>query len=397
MRRFVVGLTLLSFAMLAPIPARAGDQEIAQQIVQKLKQHKEQGDFHGFSLDLKVEEGVVWLKGHVSDPQQEYLALDLARRVPGVVKVVDAIDVRGDETPVKPASTKTTAKPIDSPKPLRNSDAEAKPTVVARPIAQPATPIITDETIAESIINRLKQHKDSGKLRGFGVDVNVVDGDVWMKGHVASEEHRQLVLDVASHTRGVRQVINDLTVKTPQRPEPTKQAVVNAVAEKVQTASAKAPTPTPAPAPAMSVPPGYRLVPVQAVPVQQVNLQSVVGQAPQMQAVPVSQMPRPYAPATLVNHSSAQIGRHAGSDALANGRRLRRRSGSVRSSPDARLRLAQLRGSSELCGRDLPKAIRRTSLAIHRTVLSLSASAAGLAQVELQWDDGWWFLDFKSK
>ncbi|MCA9155174.1 MAG: BON domain-containing protein [Pirellulaceae bacterium] len=397
MRRFVVGLTLLSFAMLAPIPARAGDQEIAQQIVQKLKQHKEQGDFHGFSLDLKVEEGVVWLKGHVSDPQQEYLALDLARRVPGVVKVVDAIDVRGDETPVKPASTKTTAKPIDSPKPLRNSDAEAKPTVVARPIAQPATPIITDETIAESIINRLKQHKDSGKLRGFGVDVNVVDGDVWMKGHVASEEQRQLVLDVASHTRGVRQVINDLTVKTPQRPEPTKQAVVNAVAEKVQTASAKAPTPTPAPAPAMSVPPGYRLVPVQAVPVQQVNLQSVVGQAPQMQAVPVSQMPRPYAPATLVNHSSAQIGAtpvpmHSPT------------AGGYGVAP-ARFDHPQMPGYAwpsyaahpNYAAVTYPKQYGAQAWPYIGPFYPYPQVPLGWRKVELQWDDGWWFLDFKSK
>lgn len=93
MRRYVFRLAILSLAALAPTAVRADDQEIAQQIVQKLQAEKQAGTLKGFSIDLSVEEGTVWLSGRVTDPTQQAKALDIARRIPGVKQVVNDLTV----------------------------------------------------------------------------------------------------------------------------------------------------------------------------------------------------------------------------------------------------------------------------------------------------------------
>ncbi len=93
MRRYVFRLAILSLAALAPTAVRADDQEIAQQIVEKLQAEKQAGTLKGFSIDLSVEEGTVWLSGRVTNPDQQAKALDIARRIPGVKQVVNDLAV----------------------------------------------------------------------------------------------------------------------------------------------------------------------------------------------------------------------------------------------------------------------------------------------------------------
>ena len=93
MRRFFVTLALIAIA-LAPFGARANDRQIAEQIVRSLKQRKAAGELQGFNIDLQVDKGAVWLKGYVSEPEQERIALDIARRVEGVEKVFNQIELR---------------------------------------------------------------------------------------------------------------------------------------------------------------------------------------------------------------------------------------------------------------------------------------------------------------
>jgi hypothetical protein len=93
MRRYVFRLAILTLAALFPAVVRAGDQEIAQQIVQKLQAEKQAGELKGFSIDLSVEEGTVWLSGRVADADQQAKALDIARRIPGVKQVVNDLSV----------------------------------------------------------------------------------------------------------------------------------------------------------------------------------------------------------------------------------------------------------------------------------------------------------------
>jgi hypothetical protein len=93
MRRYVFRLAILGLAVLGPGVVRGDDQQIAQQIVQKLQAEKQAGTLQGFSIDLSVEEGTVWLSGRVSNEQQQAKALDIARRIPGVKQVVNDLTV----------------------------------------------------------------------------------------------------------------------------------------------------------------------------------------------------------------------------------------------------------------------------------------------------------------
>jgi hypothetical protein len=99
MRRYVFRLAILSLAVLGPTVARADDQQIAQQIVQKLQAEKQAGGLKGFSIDLSVEEGTVWLSGRVANADQQAKALDIARRIPGVKQVVNDLDVAAASSP----------------------------------------------------------------------------------------------------------------------------------------------------------------------------------------------------------------------------------------------------------------------------------------------------------
>ena len=78
MRRFVFPLTMLTLAALGPSAVRGDDQQIAEQIVQRLNEEKQAGNLKGFSIDLQVDEGTVWLSGRVANPEQQAKALDIA-------------------------------------------------------------------------------------------------------------------------------------------------------------------------------------------------------------------------------------------------------------------------------------------------------------------------------
>lgn len=92
MRRLVVGLAI-GFATLTPTWALANDQQIAQQIIQKLEQQKQAGQLKGFGIDLQVNDGTVFMNGRVNTPEQQQMALSIAQRTPGVKEVVNGLKV----------------------------------------------------------------------------------------------------------------------------------------------------------------------------------------------------------------------------------------------------------------------------------------------------------------
>jgi hypothetical protein len=95
----------LSLAVLGPSVVRGDDQQIAQQIVSKLQAEKKAGTLKGFSIDLQVDEGTVWLSGRVANPDQQAKALDIARRIPGVVQVVNDLQIAAPaKTAARPAA-----------------------------------------------------------------------------------------------------------------------------------------------------------------------------------------------------------------------------------------------------------------------------------------------------
>ena len=72
MRRLLVGLAIAGIAFLSPLAAIADDDQIAQQIFAKLKEHQRRGELlKGFDINLVVDRMVRWcLRVDVSDPAQ---------------------------------------------------------------------------------------------------------------------------------------------------------------------------------------------------------------------------------------------------------------------------------------------------------------------------------------
>ena len=93
--RFI--FTLAAITLIAPGFVLGNDDEIASKIVERLQDEKKTGNLKGFTIDLEVEQGTVWLSGKVANQEQQQKALEIARRTPGVKQVVNDLAVTGGE------------------------------------------------------------------------------------------------------------------------------------------------------------------------------------------------------------------------------------------------------------------------------------------------------------
>ena len=228
----------------------ANDRDVAQQIIQELRTHRDAGRLKGFKVDMKVEEGVVLFRGEVDNLAQRAIVVRAAEGINGVTNIVNQITIRNNEPAPEIIEKKsvTVAVPRAETVPVP-SIAQAMPQVVA--VKQPAaesfslqaalrsvTPVAfneavgsaapkhqavrpavqrssltapSDSQVREAIVSRLSAAKQSGQLAGFGVNVIVEQGVAKVSGRVREEETRSALLSMVSMTPGVRQVIEDIS------------------------------------------------------------------------------------------------------------------------------------------------------------------------------------------
>lgn len=130
-----------------------------------------------FNINTSTNDGIVTLTGGVREQFQKDLAEDLARSVSGVHEVDNEIIV----TPTTP------------PPPRRGWRRAIK-----------------DSSISTAVRSRLVFHK---QFRGLRLGVHTRRGVVRLSGVVPTAEDKEIVETVALHTKGVRDVINELTVR----------------------------------------------------------------------------------------------------------------------------------------------------------------------------------------
>jgi hypothetical protein len=101
--------------------------------------------------------------------------------------------------------------------------------------ASAATVQADDRAVAEKIAERLRK---SGQLSGYRIGVKFNDGTAWLRGQVADEAQMDQALDIASRTPHVKRVINKLEVggaaAAPQVPAEESSAVMPASATEPQ-------------------------------------------------------------------------------------------------------------------------------------------------------------------
>jgi osmotically-inducible protein OsmY len=415
-------MAVAAIAALSPCWALADDQQIAQQIVQRLRQEKAEGRLTGFGIDLEVESGIVWLKGHVTTPEQQQLVLDIARRVDGVTNVVNDLSIKEavaqappkvrpallqseGSSPVleKPAqllgnlkgtvqralrqeTRPESAEPAPRPhtaarqpaprKPAEPTPAQAPEVVAARttPVAQTRPTAPNDEELAEEIISRLRTQKDRGTLQHFDVDVRVNERVVWVSGRVASESQRALVLDVARRVRGVKQVVNDLAVQDPD--------AVQVVSAPIVDAAPAAPSASP-----LAMPVGTVMAPMQApAPLPYAAM-------PQQYAPAARPVPLAFAPAQSVGYTQPVAGQPMPEMPAAAG--IARARFDNPAMPG--YAWPSYAAYPNYAAVTYPKQYSPTAWPYIGPFYPYPQVPLGWRKVTLQWDDGWWFLDFKSK
>ncbi len=91
MRRLFKVWAIAGFALLTPALVLGSDQELAQQIAGNLKNS---GRMKGYSISVKVQEGVVQLDGTVRSDQQLEQALAIAEITPGIERVINNLSVK---------------------------------------------------------------------------------------------------------------------------------------------------------------------------------------------------------------------------------------------------------------------------------------------------------------
>jgi hypothetical protein len=93
MKRLWAGLATLALAALTQVPALGDDAEIAKQIISRLKTQQQSANLKNFDIGVQVDRGTVTMMGQVADANQAVLALDVARRTAGVKLVVNDLYV----------------------------------------------------------------------------------------------------------------------------------------------------------------------------------------------------------------------------------------------------------------------------------------------------------------
>jgi len=89
--------------------------------------------------------------------------------------------------------------------------------VVVQPQAQ-----ADDQAVAQRVVETIQQHKKTGALKGFGLDLQVENGVVWVKGEVANAQQHQLLIQSVAQLEGVVDVVNDVQIRAP-KPTPVAQ------------------------------------------------------------------------------------------------------------------------------------------------------------------------------
>ena len=233
MRRKYFGLAIAALAALGPSQVWGGDREIAEEIIKRLKSNRDSGALKDFTLDMKVDQGVVAFRGNVTEEAQKQLVLRTAEGIEGVANVLDQVTVAtveqaAEEAKPEVTETKETAAQEKSEFSFRKAlleqvSAEAEVSE-AEEAVMPASSeeVEVDSAIVSGVISALTGAKEAGQLRGFGVDVKSQNGVVQLVGRASSEVQRNTIIALAEGVEGVTGVRQNISVPkaAPAMPQP---------------------------------------------------------------------------------------------------------------------------------------------------------------------------------
>ncbi len=205
MRRFLFGIALASMTALGPAVVHGDDSQIADTIISQLQEHQNAGRLKGFDIDLRVDGGKVTVSGTVANVAQLETVMAAAQSAPGVSGVDNQLVI----------SSATGDESFSLDKAVRGGPSRPESIVPSGALAP--LPAAVDSTARDVAINNAVMHvlaaeKQAGRLRRFELDVTTVEEEVTLRGFVADSAQLQLVLEKVRRVPGVKRVVNDLEI-----------------------------------------------------------------------------------------------------------------------------------------------------------------------------------------
>ncbi|HID21220.1 MAG TPA: BON domain-containing protein [Planctomycetaceae bacterium] len=199
-------------------------QDIANRIARALRQAK----LSSSGIEIEVRDGVAKLTGTIVDPLQKAKVAEIAKSVPGVTSV--------DNRLVLMQKPRTLAK---STRPARQAAAKKAPSE-PRLVSREAPAQESNQVVAERIAAALKE----AGLSGYDIAIEVKDGVATLRGKIASVDQKKKVTECVLQVAGVETVKNELSLlspKTPRAAQPASMQVASsdspqAVARKIAAA-----------------------------------------------------------------------------------------------------------------------------------------------------------------
>ncbi|MGI9455281.1 MAG: BON domain-containing protein [Aeoliella sp.] len=245
--------------------------------------------------------------------------------------------------------------------------------VVSGLAAQATCAATSDEAMAQIIANDLKE---SGRLRDYRVGVKYKDGVVWLSGTVNSRQQKQAAELVAGNCEGVVHVVSKLEIEAPRQEQPARASKSSAARMSHQTRR-RAPAQNNMPVPYARMGQG----------VQPASYGRQASYCPGGNCVPGGTM------------GPAAVG----------GARMGQGAGMGQGHTPAAMGQSVSYDNPQMPGYAWPSYAASPNYAALSYPQQYSASAwpyigpfypypqvpLGWRKVTLEWDDGWWFLDFK--
>ncbi|MGD9126369.1 MAG: BON domain-containing protein [Planctomycetia bacterium] len=239
-----------------------------------------------------------------------------------------------------------------------------------------------NQKLADSVATQLR---DGGQLQDYEIGVKVNDGTVLLSGRVANQEQLRTALRTVSYMQGVKKVINRLTVAPSAKPAPAKK-------EPTLSQSLKSFFKT-TPQKADRVASSYRNAPVRRTSA------TMVSPAPMVMSDDMVPMNRPAQPQYRVAQRPVPI------------------ASSYRGAPQgyqapvasgvAQARFEQpcmpnyawpsYAAYPNYSAVTVPRQYSPTAFPYIGPFYPYPQVPLGWRKVTLEWDDGWWWLDFKNK
>lgn len=132
MHRFNVAWAITAIALLSPTFVLASEKQTGQQIADALKESKR---LVGFRIGVKYQDGTAWLKGHVSSEEQKALAVEMTRQMPDVSQVIDELTVK---EPAKPSGPVLRSGDNGGATGEKSEHASSQPLVAEKPVVRAA-------------------------------------------------------------------------------------------------------------------------------------------------------------------------------------------------------------------------------------------------------------------